>query len=197
MFATPRTQQLAWRYFAGLRGRLTPGNASALVRMKGLKTMNRRHLLSVAAIAGTLFAATGCVATGSDGYYGDGGYGYGYNRPGDTVYVRDGYYDDRSYRERDRDRQRAEREREREREARERERDRQARDRDRDQRARDEDRRRELDRQARERDRDRQQRERDNNRSRFGSSQQQADCARYRDQVRSGSDTINVPSHPC
>lgn len=199
MFATPRTQQLAWRYLAGLRGRLTPVNASALVRMKGLKTMNRRHLLSVAAIAGTLFAATGCVATGSDGYYGDGGYGYGYNRPGDTVYVRDGYYDDRYYRERDRDRQRAEREREREREARERERDRdrQARDRDRDQRARDEDRRRELDRQARERDRDRQQRERDNNRNRFGSSQQQADCARYRDQVRSGSDTINVPSHPC
>ena len=138
----------------------------------------------------------GCVATGSDGYYGDGGYGYGYNRPADTVYVRDGYYDDRYYRERERDRQRAEREREAR--ERERDRDRQARDRDRDQRARDEDRRRELDRQARDRDRERQQRERDNNRSRFGSSsQQQADCARYRDQVRSGSDTINVPSHPC
>lgn len=160
--------------------------------------MKHRHVLGALAVAGSLFAATGCVATGNDGYYGDSGYGYGYSRPpGDTIYVEGNRYDDRYYR--DRDRQRWENERDRDRQAREREarererdreRDRQARERDRDQRARDEDRRRELERQQRERDR-----------NRFGGSsggQSHAEeCAAMRRQIAAGSDTVITPSRPC
>lgn len=173
--------------------------------------MNHRHLLSIVALAGTVLATSGCVATAGDGYYGDsGGYGYGYSRPGDTVYIQGSGYDDRYYRDRDRerDRQAWERQRDREREARERERDRQARDRDRerDQRARDEDRRREMERQAR--DRDRQNRDRDrnnynNNNNRGGytgpayGNSHAAECQRIRNQNAAGSDTVNTPSRPC
>ena len=168
------------------------------------KKMIRRHLLSLAAIAGTVALTSGCVATASDGYYGDsgyGGYGYGYSRPAETVYYQnDTYYsrpgntiyveNDRYYRDRDRERDRDRQARERERE-----RDRQARERERDQRNRDADRRRDLERQARERDR--------NNRDRnqgglFGrSSSHQAECDRYANQVRSGGDIVNTPSRPC
>ncbi len=168
--------------------------------------MKNRYLLGVLTVAGTLFAATGCVATGSDGYYGDTGYGYGYsNPPSSTIYVEGNRYDDRGYRDRqrwenERDRQRWEQERERDRQARdrearerERERDRQARERDRDQRARDEDRRRELERQQRERDR-----------GRFGSSSSSSggpshaqECEAMRRQIASGSDTVITPSRPC
>ncbi|MEG0921537.1 MAG: hypothetical protein RSD57_17075 [Comamonas sp.] len=158
--------------------------------------MKHRHLLGVLAVAGTMFATTGCVATGSDGYYGDTGYGYGYSRPpGETIYI-DGRNDDRHYRDRDRERQRWENDRERDRqardrEARERDRDRQARERDRDQRARDEDRRRELERQQRDRDRGR-------FGSSTGSSQSHADeCAAMRRQTASGSDNVITPSRPC
>ena len=168
--------------------------------------MKNRHLLGVLAVAGTLLTATGCVATGSDGYYGDSGYGYGYSNPppSSTIYVEGNRYDDRNYRDRqrwenERDRQRWEKERERDRQARDREarererdrdRDRQARERDRDQRARDEDRRRELERQQRDRDR-----------GRFGSStggQTHAqECEAMRRQNAAGSDTVITPSRPC
>lgn len=148
--------------------------------------MKNRHLLGVLAIATSLFATTGCVATASDGYYDNGGYGYGYSRPADVVYVEGNRYDDRGYRDRERDRQAREREaRERQRD---RDRDRQARerDRDRDQRARDEDRRRELERQARDRDRDR-----------FGGSRHEAECAAQRRQIAGGGDTVVTTSRPC
>ena len=159
--------------------------------------MNHRHLLSIVALAGTVLATSGCVATAGDGYYGDsGGYGYGYSRPGDTVYIQGSGYDDRYYRDRERERDRQawerQRDRDREREARERERDRQARDRDRerDQRARDEDRRRELERQQRDRDR-----------GRFGSSNggpsHAQECEAMRRQNAAGSDTVITPSRPC
>ncbi len=162
--------------------------------------MNHRPWLSIAVIAATVLATSGCVATASDGYYGGGGYGY--ERPGDTVYIPSGGNNDRYYQDRDRRQWEREREQERDRQARERdrERERQARDRDRDrdQRARDEDRRRELDRQARERDRQQSERDRDNNRGSFGrSSSHNAECERYRNQVKTGSDTINMPSRPC
>ena len=51
------------------------------------------------------------------------------------------------------------------------------------------------DRDRAERERDRQARERDN-RSRNPAYQRGAECARYRDQVNRGLDTINVPDHP-
>lgn len=161
--------------------------------------MKNRHLLGVLAVAGTLLTATGCVATGSDGYYGDSGYGYGYSNPppSSTIYVEGNRYDDRNYR--DRQRWENERERERDRQAREREarererdrdRDRQARERDRDQRARDEDRRRELERQQRDRDR-----------GRFGGSSggpsHAQECETMRRQNAAGSDTVITPSRPC
>lgn len=155
--------------------------------------MNHRHLLSIATIALGALVTTGCVATGSDGYYSDagygsygGGYGYGYQQPSQTIYVQDRYNDDRYYRERDRDRDRAARERDRDR-------DRQARERDRDQRARDEDRRRALERQAQ--DRERQNRERDRNR--FGESRHQQECAAAARQNAAGSDNVLTPSRPC
>ena len=159
--------------------------------------MNHRHLLSIVALAGTVLATSGCVATAGDGYYGDsGGYGYGYSRPGDTVYIQGSGYDDRYYRDRDR---------ERDRQAWERERDRQARDRDRerDQRARDEDRRREMERQARDRDRQNRDRDRDRNNNRGGytgpayGNSHAAECQRIRNQNAAGSDTVNTPSRPC
>ena len=160
--------------------------------------MKNRYLLGVLTVAGTLLAATGCVATGSDGYYGDSGYGYGYsNPPSSTIYVEGNRYDDRNYRdrqrwenERERDRQARERDRDRQARERDRDRDRQARDRDRDQRARDEDRRRELERQQRDRDR-----------GRFGSSNggpsHAQECEAMRRQNAAGSDTVITPSRPC
>lgn len=127
--------------------------------------MNHRPWLSIAVIAATVLATSGCVATASDGYYGGGGYGY--ERPGDTVYIPSGGNNDRYYQ--DRDRRQWEREREQER-----------------------------DRQARERDRQQSERDRDNNRGSFGrSSSHNAECERYRNQVKTGSDTINMPSRPC
>lgn len=162
--------------------------------------MNHRHLLSIATIAFSALATTGCVATGSDGYYSDsgygsygGGYGYGYQQPSQTIYVQDRYNDDRYYRDRERDRDRAAREREARERERDRDRDRQARERDRDQRARDEDRRRALERQAQ--DRERQNRERDRNR--FGESRHQQECAAAARQNAAGSDNVLTPSRPC
>ena len=123
--------------------------------------MNQRYLLSILAIAGAVFATSGCVATASDGgYYNNsgpmyGGYGSDYGRPNNSVYVQDNYGDNRYYRDRDQNRDRQAWERDRDRDAR----DRDARERDRQQRARDDDRRREL---------ERQQRDRNNNRDAYG-----------------------------
>lgn len=162
--------------------------------------MNHRHLLSIATIAFSALATTGCVATGSDGYYSDsgygsygGGYGYGYQQPSQTIYVQDRYNDDRYYRDRERDRDRAAREREARERERDRDRDRQARERDRDQRARDEDRRRALEHQAQ--DRERQNRERDRNR--FGESHNQQGCVDTSRLVQQGKYIGIPPSNPC
>lgn len=157
--------------------------------------MNYRHLLSIATVAVSALLTTGCIATGSDGYYSDSGYGggYGYQQPSQTIYVQDRYNDDRYYRERDRDRDRAAREQEARQRDRDRDRDRQARDRDRDQRSRDEDRRRELERQSQ--NRERENRERDRNR--FGESRHQQECAAAARQNASGSDNVLTPSRPC
>lgn len=166
--------------------------------------MNYRHLLSIATVAVSALLTTGCVATGSDGYYSDSGYGsygsgygYGYQQPSQTIYVQDRYNDDRYYRERDRDRDRAAREQEARERQRDRDRDRQARDRDRDrdrdQRSRDEDRRRELERQSQ--NRERENRERDRNR--FGESRHQQECAAAARQNAAGSDNVLTPSRPC